>query len=241
MPKQEQYDWETIKIDYCAGKQSIRQIAKLHGCSDTVIRKRAKKNGWERQTVSLAKAAPNNLPELASQKPELTIEVIQVDGVKRVRMILPGEPYNDECLAELFGTESVETNHFMTEILSVLKRDSIEKQVAQTRAMLPVLRAIAPKDELEGLLAVQMISIHNASMKLMRQFMGGNASPEHMNLNINQIAKLNRVFIAQMDALNKNRGKGHQKVEVRHIHVNEGGQAIVGNVEQGDRGHDKKN
>ena len=32
-------------------------------------------------------------------------------------------------------------------------------------------------------------------------------------------------------ALNRHRGKGQQKVTVEHVHVHEGGQAIVGNVE----------
>ena len=38
-----------------------------------------------------------------------------------------------------------------------------------------------------------------------------------------------------LDALNKHRGKGQQKVTVEHIHVAAGAQAIVGNVETGSR------
>jgi hypothetical protein len=34
-----------------------------------------------------------------------------------------------------------------------------------------------------------------------------------------------------LEALNRHRGKGSQKVAVEHVHVHEGGQAIVGNVE----------
>jgi hypothetical protein len=34
-----------------------------------------------------------------------------------------------------------------------------------------------------------------------------------------------------LDALNRHRGKGAQKVTVEHVHVHEGGQAIVGNIE----------
>ena len=33
-----------------------------------------------------------------------------------------------------------------------------------------------------------------------------------------------------LDALNRHRGKGQQKVTVEHVHVHSGGQAIVGNV-----------
>ena len=35
-----------------------------------------------------------------------------------------------------------------------------------------------------------------------------------------------------LDALNKHRGKGQQKVTVEHVHVHAGGQAVVGTVER---------
>jgi hypothetical protein len=34
-----------------------------------------------------------------------------------------------------------------------------------------------------------------------------------------------------LDALNRHRGKGQQKVTVEHVHVHAGGQAVVGTVE----------
>src|SRR5271155_1859786 len=42
--------------------------------------------------------------------------------------------------------------------------------------------------------------------------------------------KLTRTFAAQMSALKEYRSKGEQKMTVQHVHVAEGGQAIVGNV-----------
>ena len=36
-----------------------------------------------------------------------------------------------------------------------------------------------------------------------------------------------------LEALNRNRGKGQQKVTVEHVHVHSGGQAIVGAVQGG--------
>jgi len=47
--------------------------------------------------------------------------------------------------------------------------------------------------------------------------------------------------MAQMEALKKYRTGGQQKMIVEHVHVNEGGQAIVGNVNPGGGGsNDKK-
>ena len=44
--------------------------------------------------------------------------------------------------------------------------------------------------------------------------------------------KLARTFAMQMEALKRYRTGGEQKVTVQHVSVNEGGQAIVGNVNQ---------
>ncbi len=42
--------------------------------------------------------------------------------------------------------------------------------------------------------------------------------------------KLARTFAAQVSALKDYRSKGEQKMTVQHVHVAEGGQAIVGNL-----------
>ena len=46
--KRKTYDWEVIEKDYRAGVLSIREIAKVYGCTDGAIRKKAKVCGWER-------------------------------------------------------------------------------------------------------------------------------------------------------------------------------------------------
>jgi hypothetical protein len=45
--------------------------------------------------------------------------------------------------------------------------------------------------------------------------------------------KLARTFASQVEALKRYRSAGEQTVRVEHVTVNEGGQAIVGNVAQG--------
>jgi hypothetical protein len=45
--------------------------------------------------------------------------------------------------------------------------------------------------------------------------------------------KLSRTHATLLEALNRHRGKGQQKVTVEHVHVHQGGQAIIGNVEGG--------
>ena len=45
--------------------------------------------------------------------------------------------------------------------------------------------------------------------------------------------KLARTFTTQMDTLKRYRAKAQQTVRVERVTVNEGGQAIVGNVDRG--------
>jgi hypothetical protein len=48
-------------------------------------------------------------------------------------------------------------------------------------------------------------------------------------------ANASRTFVELLAALDRKRGKGgQQKVTVEHVHVHQGGQAIVGNVQGGD-------
>jgi hypothetical protein len=48
--------------------------------------------------------------------------------------------------------------------------------------------------------------------------------------NLNQANKLSRTYATLLEALNRHRGKGQQKVTVEHVHVHAGGQAVVGVV-----------
>lgn len=45
-------DWEAAERDFRAGQLSNRMIAEKHGVSETAIRKRAKRDGWERERAA---------------------------------------------------------------------------------------------------------------------------------------------------------------------------------------------
>jgi hypothetical protein len=103
----------------------------------------------------------------------------------------------------------------------------------QHQAILASLVGLQPADELEGMLAAQLIASHNAAMECYRRAMIPEQSFEGQRESLNQANKLSRTYAALVEALNRHRGKGQQKVTVEHVHVHEGGQAIVGNVEGG--------
>jgi hypothetical protein len=100
-------------------------------------------------------------------------------------------------------------------------------------AAVAAMVGIGPKDELEGMLAGQIIAAHNASMECYRRAMLPEQPFEGWRESLTQANKLSRTYAALLEALNRHRGKGQQKVTVEHVHVHEGGQAIVGSVEAG--------
>ena len=112
-----------------------------------------------------------------------------------------------------------------------LAHSTDETRHQQFSAILAVLIGIGPKDELEGMLAAQLIACHSVSMECYRRAMLGQQTFEGRRENLSQANKLSRTYATLLESLNRHRGKGAQKVTVEHVHVHEGGQAIVGNVE----------
>ncbi len=51
--------------------------------------------------------------------------------------------------------------------------------------------------------------------------------------NLKHAEKLLSIYSRQIEVLDKHRGKGQQKVTVEHVHVEAGGQAMVGHIETG--------
>lgn len=113
---------------------------------------------------------------------------------------------------------------------------SMQTDEEALNAALALVCGINPQDELESALATQMAAIHHASLEMMRRAMIGDQTVEGVTEGINRAVKLSRTFTTQMEALQKYRSKGQQTIQVQHVQVNDGGQAIVGNVKTGGGG-----
>jgi hypothetical protein len=103
--------------------------------------------------------------------------------------------------------------------------------------VLAAVHGIGANDEIEAMLAVQMVATHFAATRALRRLKGSDTVPQQ-DSNGNLAVKLLRTFAAQTEALQRYRGKGQQKVTVEHVHVHTGGQAIVGSVSQSGGGRD---
>jgi hypothetical protein len=101
----------------------------------------------------------------------------------------------------------------------------------QRNAAVAALVGIGPRDELEGMIAAQMVAAHSAAMECYRRAMLSEQTFEGRRENLNQANRLSRTYGLLLEALNRHRGKCQQKVRVEHVHVHSGGQAVVGVVE----------
>ena len=104
-----------------------------------------------------------------------------------------------------------------------------------SNAALAAVMEMRPRDATEALLISQMVAVHFHAINILMRASEADTLPK-LEKFTNLATKLNRTFTVQMEALNRYRRGGKQKVTVEHVHVNEGGQAIVGNVAEGGAG-----
>ena len=137
--------------------------------------------------------------------------------------------------AKAFGTEDSKLrNHRMLSRVNLLKFSEGDDSDKQNLIMVSATQAfidMAPKDDIERMLVTQMIGAHEAATECLRRAMIEGQGIEARDVNLKHAEKLMAVYTKQIEALNKHRGKGQQKITVKHVNVESGGQAIVGNVE----------
>lgn len=157
------------------------------------------------------------------------IKVQMKDGVAVLSLDHPNQNAGQAMLMQSMGTLN---SDFLIGLLAQLGNvGSKGKETSQEglNYMLSMVQGIQPRDQVEAMLASQMAATHNAVMTFARRL-------NHVD-NIQQqdsaeraFNKLGRTFAAQVEALKRYRSSGDQTMRVEHVTVNEGGQAIVGNV-----------
>ena len=137
-------------------------------------------------------------------------------------------------LKSLGGSQSDHWNNLLAnQAVQTLWVDNshAETRDRQLSATAEALIGIGPRDELEGMMAAQLMAAHNAAMECYRRAMIQEQTFEGRRENLNQANKLSRTWTTLLEALHRHRGKGQQKVTVEYVHVHAGGQAVVGMVE----------
>jgi hypothetical protein len=172
----------------------------------------------------------NGIVKMKANSQRAVLEI--KDDKKSVRRIslnknaMPG--FGDDDLLALLANQ----------VLTATKIDRQSEADATERynAAIAAFHDIGPVGALEGMLATQLIATHMATMDCYAHLNKTNERKTH-EYHLNQVNKLSRTYVALLDALNRHRGKtSQQKVTVEHVHVHEGGQAIVGLVENDGEG-----
>ncbi|WEK50975.1 MAG: hypothetical protein P0Y66_02545 [Candidatus Kaistia colombiensis] len=149
-----------------------------------------------------------------------------------------GSPHNDTNgfivhLNETFGSAS---HDFAWRQLCLLRTSGNATDTEETNAALGFIGGIQPNDEIEAALAVQMLGTHEASVRLLATAMNA-GHIDAQERYINMATKMQRTFTAQVEAMKRYRSSGEQTIRVQHqnVTVQEGGQAVIGDVHGGGR------
>ena len=143
--------------------------------------------------------------------------------------------HDDPDLAQILLMADLGTcdPHFLTGIQGQVARIGAQGRAIDEGAsnfLLSVARGVQPRDELEAMLAVQMGAVHQATMMMARRLNQAETIAQQ-DAAERALNKLARTYTTQIEALKRYRTGGQQKVTVEHVTVNEGGRAIVGNVQ----------
>lgn len=97
-------------------------------------------------------------------------------------------------------------------------------------AAVAMIAAAAPTNEIEAALAAQMAVTHIVAMSVMSRIGGAHGSSNRLPALASASAKLLRAYFGQVETFRRLRSGGDQNIRVEHVHVHQGGQAIVGAV-----------
>jgi hypothetical protein len=91
------------------------------------------------------------------------------------------------------------------------------------------LRQYAPQNAIEASLAAQMTATSETALLFLNRATLPDQPLEVVDRIVAHATRLMRLHLEQIEAMQKLKGKaGQQKVTVEHVHVHQGGQAIVG-------------
>jgi hypothetical protein len=154
-----------------------------------------------------------------------------------------GPPHSESqgWVADLHHTLGTRSHDFMSQGLGALrytgmdrgKQNNADGAEATINAGLAIMAAVAPENEIEAALGLQMAGCHSLAIEMLGRARHTDRT-DHIQLYGAMAVKLQRTFAAQLETLAKIRTKGKQVVEVvhihKHIHAAPGSQVVVADV-----------
>jgi len=141
-----------------------------------------------------------------------------------------GAPHTDQhgafaLIEDALGTSSSDfAGYALLQLTQTAHQSGRGVSEEALNAQLALVAAVEPENELEAALALQMAATHDLSMHLIAKAKNADRLDQMKEFG-NLATKASRTFATQMKALSDFRRGGEQVV--RHVHVHEGGQAVV--------------
>jgi hypothetical protein len=180
---------------------------------------------------SEAKAIADAQERTAARRARIAVKADGDNGALRI-----SPPHSDDAgfatrLLDAFGTKSPAFANRAMERLGTVMRPKGTALPMQTEfnAALAAVDGIRPADEIEAMLALEMIATHETAMDMLMRAKHADLTPALQECG-SLAVKLLRTYTAQVETLARLRRGGEQRVIVQHVNVNDGGQAIVGAV-----------
>jgi hypothetical protein len=202
--------------------------------AENALKPTEKKSNWDLdgmndEQVAEAKAIQERL---GSRPARAKISIEQL-GDSRALVVGEGSEANKTLhgmrVYEALGSRS---NGFVDDTLRRLSAslpltgdEKLDSQMVTSAIAL--ISAVGPQDELETTMALQMVAANEAALVAFRRS-GKTEYIEHATAYSNMGNKAMRSFALHAETLAKLRRGGEQVV--RHVHVNEGGQAVIAGI-----------
>jgi hypothetical protein len=176
-----------------------------------------------------------NLPALPRPTRRSRPVKIKLKGIQG-NVVSFGSPDTNEerwrrQLKAAFGTASdafVEASLYQLQAAARLPGEGAS-EVAMNAAI-AMIAADKLGNETEAALSVQGAALHMVAMAVMARIGGAGGGPHRLPGLASATAKLIRAYCTTVETRRRLRGGGDQNIRVEHVHVHEGGQAIVGAI-----------
>ncbi|NOD90987.1 MULTISPECIES: hypothetical protein [unclassified Ruegeria] len=202
-------------------------------------------NDQQPKGSELTEAETNAVADLRERKrSRVRAPDIKLDFEEETRRLIVGHKGTDPNAACALAMHELGTADYrffegvMDQVATLGQQDSSVSETASNFVM-SVVAGVRPRDEIEAMLAIQMGAIHQATMMMARRLNHVKSLPQQDSAE-RALNKLARTFTSQVETLKRYRSKADQTVRVERVEVKEGGQAIVGNVQNGGGVNDKK-
>ena len=143
----------------------------------------------------------------------------------------PDPELGEQLMADAFGVRDRDAMHGILQQLVKASVNRRKPDAVNLAFMMAMVESIKPRDSIEAMLVAQMVSVHVMAMRCAHHLAGAEDVVQQESAG-RALGRLARTFPAQIEALNRYRNNGAPAVTVQNVSVQDGGNAIVGNVTQ---------